>query len=156
MHKRYFVRFNNNYLRHHRVLRYSACPSVRDACPSLDGGACLPYTSDQDNEIVIRKSLRTIILWGSFPSWARNLFDTWSCNKISRKHSLYLQHVEIMAADFAIAQKMWVVSPNRCTWSQIYHQTSRSLKIFNCKILVIFSISDYSKEMSYFFPRGTN
>jgi len=124
MQKWYFVRFNNNYLRHYQVLmRYSACSSVRDACPSLDGGACLPYTSDQDNEIVIRKSLRTIILRGGFPSWARNLFDTWSCNKISR-NTRSISMSKLLKPTLQLHRKCGS-SANRCIWSQIYQRTKR-------------------------------
>jgi len=77
------VRVNNYYLRDYESLcdaaRAAAC--VTRVRVSMEVRA---HTSDQDNEIVIRKSLRTIILRGGFPLWAKNLFDTWSCNKISR------------------------------------------------------------------------
>jgi len=69
------VRVNNYYLRDYESLcdaaRAAAC--VTRVRVSMEVRA---HTSDQDNEIVIRKSLRTIILRGGFPPWARNLFDT--------------------------------------------------------------------------------
>lgn len=62
------------------------------------------HTSDQDNEIVIRKSLRPIILRGGFPPWARNLFIPDRVINFSEL-SLYLRHVEIIAVDVATARK---------------------------------------------------